>query len=227
MDDFAGDEIEDREKFGFASHVGAENGLVAAEEEAEVDFGVVAGGGAAGNQTAIGGKAGEGLVPSGRADVLEDDVHATAAVSQVAHFGLPVGLAVQNNVVSAERFCFGEFFFAAHGGDNARVENFGDLNRGAAHAAASAEDEDFVGRLNFGAHHKHVPRGEKHQRDGGGFFEGKIAGERKRVTRGSGDVFGVAAIAKIAEQRVFAAEIVIAGEAGVAMSAGNAGRKNN
>ncbi len=56
MDEFAGDEIEDGEKFGFAAHVRAENGEMAAEEEAQIDFGVEAGGGSAGDQAAVDGE---------------------------------------------------------------------------------------------------------------------------------------------------------------------------
>src|SRR5690348_878870 len=200
---------------------------MAAEEETQVNLRVVAGGGAARNQAAIGGETRERLLPRGGADVLDDDVDAAAAMGEVAHFGCPVGLAVQNHVVGAERFCFGDFLFAAHGGDDARAKNFGDLNGGAADAAASAEDENFVGWLNLRANNEHVPRGEKNERDGGGFFEAKIAGKRKGVARGSGNVFRIASIAKIAEERVFAAEIVVSGEAGVAVSAGNAGREND
>ena len=50
-----GNEIEDGAQFVLGAHVGAENGKLAGEEETDIEFGVVTGGGAAGDQAAGGG----------------------------------------------------------------------------------------------------------------------------------------------------------------------------
>ncbi len=226
MDEFAGDEFEDRKKFGFAAHVGAENGEMAAEEEAQIDFCIVAGGGSAGDQAAVHGEGRDALRPSGFADVFEDDVDAALA-REALHFGVDLLLAVDDDFVGAEGAKFFDFFFAADGGDDARAENFGDLDSGGTDAAASAEDEDFFAGLKFGAGDEHVPGGEENERNGGGFFEGKAGRNGHGVARRRADVFGVASGDEIAEERVLAAKIVVAGEAGGAASAGNAGLEEN
>src|SRR4029434_10365138 len=70
-----GDQLEHRGEFGFCAHVGAKDGKLAAEEKPEIDFGVVTGGGSAGDQATAPGEARHAIVPGGGADVFEDDVH--------------------------------------------------------------------------------------------------------------------------------------------------------
>jgi hypothetical protein len=222
MEEFAGDEVEDGEKFGFAAHVRTENGEMAAEEEAQIDFGVEAGGGATGDQASVDGERGDALRPGGFADVFEDHVDAALA-RDALHFGVDLLAGVDDDFVGAEGASFFGFFVAADGGDDARAENFGDLDCGGADAAASAEDEDVFAGLKFGAGDEHVPGGEENERNGGGLFERKAGGHGDSVARGRADVFGVASGDEIAEERVFAAEIVVAGEAGGAASAADAG----
>jgi hypothetical protein len=227
MEDFASNEIEDGEKFGFAAHVRAENGEMPAEKKTEIEFGVVSGGGAAGDEASAGGEAGEAVVPRGCADVLEDDVDAAMAVREALDVGLPTGLRMQDDVVGAERFRLFDFFLATDCGDDASAEHFRDLDARAADAAASAEDEDFFARLQFRARDEHVPRGEEHERHSGGFFERERFGKREHVARGSFYKFRAASIHQVAEQRVFSAEIVVASEAGVAVAAGNSRSEND
>ncbi len=160
--------------------------------------------------------------PSGFADVLKDNVNAALA-REALHFGVDLLFGVDDDFVGAEGAKFFDFFFAADGGDDARAENFGELNSGGADAAASAENEDFFAGLKLGARDEHVPGGEEDERNGGGFFERKAGGNGHGVARGRADVFGVASVDEIAEERVFAAKIVVAGEAGGAASTGNAG----
>ena len=47
-----GDQFEDGAQLVFRAHVGAQDGKLAGEEKAEIDFCVVAGGGAAGDEAA-------------------------------------------------------------------------------------------------------------------------------------------------------------------------------
>src|SRR5215831_9882388 len=68
-------EFENGGEFGFSTHVGSKDRELAAEEEAEIDLGIIAGSGAAGDEASATSKAGNTIVPGGGADVLEDDVH--------------------------------------------------------------------------------------------------------------------------------------------------------
>jgi len=226
MEFFAGDEVEDREKFGFAAHVRAEKRQLAAEKEAQIDFRVVAGGGAAGDEASVDGERGDALRPGSFADVFEDDVDA-ALVGDAFHFGVDLLASVDDDFVGAEGASFFGFLVAADGGDDARAEDFCDLDSGGADAAASAEDENVFAGLKFGACDEHVPCGDENERNSGGFFERKSGGHGSDVARGRADVFGVASVDEIAEERVVAAEIVVAGEAGDAASAADAWLEEN
>src|SRR5215470_13205753 len=55
----SGDKLENRCEFGFVAHVGAENGKLPAEEKAQIDFGIEAGGSSARDQAAASGEAGD------------------------------------------------------------------------------------------------------------------------------------------------------------------------
>jgi hypothetical protein len=226
MEFFASDEVEDGEKFGFAAHVRAENGKMAAEKEAQIDFGVEAGGGAAGDEASIDGERGNALRPGSFANVFEDDVDA-ALVGDAFDFGVDLLAGVDDHFISAEGAGFFDFFVAANGGDDARAENFRDLNSGGADAAASSENQNVFARLKFGAGDEHVPRGDEHQRNRSSFFKRKAGRNWRRVASRRANVFGIPSVDEIAEQRVFAAKIVVAGEAGGAASAGNARLKEN
>ena len=114
-------------QFAFHSHVGAEQRKLAAEEEAEIEFGVVAGGAAAGDQTAGEREAGEAVVPGGGADVLEDDVDA-ALVGDAANFVANFLRFVIDHVIGAELECFFELCVGTGGCDDAGAEEFRDLD---------------------------------------------------------------------------------------------------
>src|SRR5713226_9774780 len=63
-----GHEAHDAVELGLGAHVGAEQRKLAAKEESQVDLGIVAGSGAAGNKAAAGGETGEAVVPGSCSD---------------------------------------------------------------------------------------------------------------------------------------------------------------
>jgi hypothetical protein len=93
-------------EFGHGSHVGAEHGELAGEEVVEVEFGVGAGGCAAGDQGAGGFEGFEAFVPGGGADVFEHDV-TSLFVGDLADFFGDFLLVVVDDVVGAEGEGFG------------------------------------------------------------------------------------------------------------------------
>ena len=114
---------------------------LAAEQEAEVDFGIVARRGAASYQAAGWGQAGETLVPGGGAYVFENDVDSAFPRDAADFIANLLGFVI-NDVVGAEIAGFGELFVRARRRDYAGTEKFGDLDGGDADAAARAEDEN-------------------------------------------------------------------------------------
>ena len=92
-------------KLGLRAHIGAQQRKLAAKEETEVNFGVVASGGAASDKPASGGQAREAVVPGGCANVLEDDVHA-AFVGDASDFVADFLCFVIDEVVSTKLLCF-------------------------------------------------------------------------------------------------------------------------
>jgi len=221
-----GDELEDGAQFVPGAHVGAENGELACEEETDIEFGFVAGGGAAGDETASGGQAFDTFAPGGFADVLENDVHA-AIVGEAANFLGDGHDAVMNYFVGAELPGFGDFFVVAGGGDHAAAKEFGNLDGGAANTAASRQDENVFARLELRTIDEHVPSGLENKRNGGGMGPIEIFGVGHAIDIGAADEFGAAAINHVAEIGKVAAAVVIAGKACGTFAAGDAGSEHH
>ena len=95
----------------------------------------MAGGGAAGDQTSAGSEALQTVIPGGGANVLDDDVDA-AVVGEAAHFLGNRHDEVVDDFIGAEFASLGKFFVGAGCGDDARTEELGDLDGGAAHTAS-------------------------------------------------------------------------------------------
>lgn len=98
-----GDEFHHRVELGLGTHVGAEERELAAEEEAEVELGVVAGGDTAGDEAAAGSEAGDAVVPGSNADVFKDDVNAALA-GEAADFVADFLRLVVDEMAGAEIF---------------------------------------------------------------------------------------------------------------------------
>src|SRR6185369_8412398 len=64
-----------------------------------------------------------------------------------------------------------------------------------------------------------MPRGEKHQRRGGGVLEAHVVWNLDGAVLGRGEQFGIAAIDGVAEHGAAAAEVVVAAEALFALAA--------
>ena len=220
------DEFEDSAQLVFGAHVGAEKGKLASKKEAQIDIGLVAGGGATGNQATAGGEAFDAFGPSGFANVFKDYIDA-AILSEAVDFLGDGHDAVMNDFISADLLGFGEFFVGARGGDDIRTEKFGDLNGGGADATASGENQDRFGGLQLRAMDEHVPGGLKDQRDRSGLGPIEIVGIRKTVDVGATNIFGAAAVEHVAEIGEMAAEVVVAGEAGGTFAASDAGSEDD
>jgi hypothetical protein len=152
--------------------------------------------------------------------MLEDDVDA-ALVGYAADFvAYPLRFVI-DDVIGAELAGFLELCVGTGGGDDARAEEFRDLNGGAADAAARAEDEHVFAGLKLGAVDEHVPGGLEDERDGGGFFEREIFGIGQAIDFGRANEFGAATVEHVAEVRSVAAAVVQASHASWAFAATN------
>src|ERR1017187_9698964 len=146
--------------------------------------------------------------------------HVDAALAgDLADLGGNVLLVVIDRVVGAEFARFGEFALAAGGGDDAALQELGDLYGGGADAAGGREHQDVLAGLELGARHEHVPGGEKHQRGGGGTLEAHVVGDLDGAILRRGEQFGIAAVDGVAEHGEAAAEVVVAREALLALAA--------
>jgi len=221
-----GDEFEESAEFVLVAHVGAHDRELAREEKAEVELGVVPGGGAAGDEAATVRKAFYAVIPGGRADVLEYDVHAMI-VGQAADFLGDWHDPVVNHFVGANLLGFLELFVAARSGNHMSAEKFCDLDGRAADAAARREDQHGFARLQLSASDEHVPGSLKNERDCGGVDPIQIFGIGHAIDVGAADVFGAATVNHVAEVGVVAAKVIVAGKAGRTFAAGDAGSKQN
>jgi hypothetical protein len=133
-----------------------------------------------------------------------------ALAGDLLYFGGNILLVVIDHVVGAEFARFGEFGLTAGGGDHAALEQPGNLNGGGTDTAGCRQDKDILAGLEFSAPHEHVPRGEKHQRSGGGIFEAHLVGNLDGAVLGRCEQFGITAIDGVAEHGKTAAEVVVA-----------------
>src|SRR5229473_8587611 len=202
-------EAHDAVEFGLRAHVGAEQRKLAAEEESQIDLGVVAGGGAASYQAAAGGETGEAVVPGSRPDVFEHNIDA-ALTRDAADFIADFLRIVIDEMVGAELFCLLQFLIGAGSGDDARAEEFGNLNGGAADAASCPQDKNVLAGLQLGSSKQHVPGGLEDKRNRGGLFKGQVFRIRQAIYFWSADEFGAAAVDQVAEIGEVAAVIVLA-----------------
>jgi len=72
-----------------------------------------------------------------------------------------------------------------------------------------------------------MPRREEHERSRGGLFEGEVVGDLDHGVLGRGQQLGVAAVDPVPEHREAAAEIVLAEEALLALTATGPGREQH
>src|SRR6266404_4853457 len=118
----------------FCAHVRAEQRKLPAEKEAEVHPGVESGGGPACHQPPGGRQAGEAFIPSGGANVFEDDIN-SALPCDAAHFVADFLRFVIDEMIRAKLFALLQLHVAASRGNHTRAEEFCNLDRGAPHAA--------------------------------------------------------------------------------------------
>jgi len=92
---------------------------------------------------------------------------------------------VIDEMVGAELFCLLQFLIGAGSGDDARAEEFGNLNGGGANAATCPKDKNIFAGLQLGSGKKHVPGGLEDKRNRGGLFKGQVSGYGRQFTSGA------------------------------------------
>src|SRR6202035_2694865 len=117
-------ELQNRVQLGAAAHVRTEQRQLAREEITQIELRRKTGGGATGHETAAGRKAQNALLPSGGADVLEYDVHASLDGEAPDFFGNLL-LRVIDDLIGTEVAGFFQFSAAAGRGDHTRTHQFG------------------------------------------------------------------------------------------------------
>src|SRR5216683_470720 len=215
-----GDEFHYRVQFGLGAHVRAEERKLAAEQEAEIKLGIVAGRCPARDQTASWSETGEALFPGSRADVFENDVDAALA-SDAANFLADFLRFVVDHVIGAKLLGFLELFVAPGRGDDARAEEFGDLYRGAADTAPCSQDEHVFAGLQLGPGDEHVPGGLEDERNRSSFFERQIFRVRQAIYFRGAHEFSTAAVNHVPKIGGLPAVVVQAGYASAAFAAAN------
>jgi hypothetical protein len=198
---------------------------LAGKEETDIEFGIVAGGGTASDQTATGSEAFEAVIPCSGTNVFDDNIDA-AIVGEATHLLGDGHDEVVDDFVSAEFAGLGKFFVGAGGGDDAGTEELGDLNGGAAYTASGSENQDRFAGLKLGAVDEHVPRGEENERDGGGVRPIEAFGIRETVDLGHANILRAATIDHVTEVGEVAAAVILAGDAGGTFATSNAGGEN-
>lgn len=219
-------EFEDGAQFVFSAHVGAKDGELAGKEETDIELGVVAGSGAASDETPTGGEAFQAVIPSGSADMLDNNVH-TAIVGETANFLGDGHDEVVDDFVGAEFPGFGKFFVVPGGGDDACAEELGDLYGGAANPASGSENEDGLTGMELSAVDEHVPSGKEHERNGGGVSPAKIFRVGEAIDLGHAHKFRAAAVDHVPKIGEVAAAVILAGEAGGAFAASDTRSEND
>src|SRR2546428_5676026 len=116
-------------------------------------------------------------------------------------------------LVSAKHPCFVQFPRTSGCGNDAGVEEFGNLNSGAADPAARAPDQHCFAKAQPAVGDQHVPRGEKHEWDGSRLFEREVRGLREHVRFGNSDKLRIGPIPVFSENTVVGAQVVLAGDA--------------
>ena len=115
-------------------------------------------------------------------DVVEDDVVALVAVSEVL-------LGVVDDVVGADRADQLNVLGAAHSG-HLGAENLGDLHSECADPARGPVDQDLLPGPHLRVVAKELERGAGGHADGGGLFEGEIGRLRDELILGCPGVLG-------------------------------------
>src|SRR5438874_3222800 len=89
---------------------------------------------------------------------------------------------------------------------------FRDLNRKRADAAPRGMNQNIFARLQLGAGHQHVPRGQRHQRQRRSFGPTQSFWLRNYIDAGYGNQFSVTTVASIPDDVVVVAHVVATAE---------------
>ena len=221
-----GNQLEHGAQLVFCAHIGAQNGELSAKQETKVEFGVIAGRGAAGYQATARSKALDTVIPRGDADMLDDHIDA-AVMGEPAHLFADRHDAVMDHFIGPKLPGLGEFFVIASGSEHTSAEKFRDLDGRAANTAAGRKNEDVLPGLQLRPMHQHVPGGEENERDGSSVGPLQILRIGHAVHLRASNVLGAATIQHVAEVGEVAAAVVVAGNASGTFAAGDARSKDN
>ena len=209
-------------QLGHGAHRRAQHLELADEQAAQVGARLVAAGGAAGDQAPAAHQRLQGGGPRGFAHVLEHHVHATPAGGGQRGLG-DVFAAGVDRVVGAQRAGALQLAGMARGDDGARAQCLGQLQAGQRHAAADAEDQHRLPRLDLRLRDQHAPGREVVDAQRCPFGKRPAVRQRQHVARRHADVLRKAAVALLAQDLHARAQHVVAAQAELAASAGHAG----
>lgn len=199
---------------------------VGGEQEADVEFGVKAGGSTAGDETAAGSQAFQAMFPGGGANMFDDNIDASI-VGKAANFLGNGHDEVMDDFIGAEFTCLGEFFVVAGSGDDAGTVELCDLDCGAAHTASGSKDQDGFTGQELRAVHEHVPRGYEYKRDSGGMGPIQILRTGEAIDLRHANIFCAAAIDHVAEVGEITAAVILAGDTGGTFATSDAWSEND
>ena len=154
---------------------------------------------AAGNDGSSASEAIEAFDENVASNMFDNQVD-TTAIGDFADFSRPGGVGGIENKFCAEMMSERAFGFGGAGADDASAELFGNLNRGRADAARSADDErpiPLVDRRSIG---EHVHRRAAGESESGRSVEINALGKANETASGNENFFGEAAVAIDAEE---------------------------
>ena len=120
------DKFQHRMQFRFCAHVRAKKRKLAAEEKPQVDLDVVAGGSAASDQTPAKSKTRNAFVPSGGANMFEDNID-TTLIRDAANFFADFLRFVVDDVVGAKLLRFFQLRIGSRSSNDSRSKKLGTL----------------------------------------------------------------------------------------------------
>ena len=129
--------------------------------------------------------------------MFDDDIDAFF-IRDASNFLRNLLLVVVNAFVRAESTRFRQLVLISCGCDNARLEEFGNLDGGDAHARSCAQHQNGLSGADFRESHQHVPRRHKYQRNAGRLYKVESVWNWNHTRKRHSNEFAVATVHGIA-----------------------------
>src|SRR5579871_632727 len=201
------DMAQDRVEIAHGSHKRSQEGELPRKKKAYIEVCLRPGGGSTGHQRSTGFERFHALLPGGLPHVFKDNVaHGTAG--DFLYFFRDLLLVVIDHVIGAQLASFFHLCLVPGSGDDLRIEKLADLNGRRAHARSSSQYQHDVTRHQMAAIDQHVPGGHVHQWDRCRLIVGQFLGNRKHIRARNRNIFGIAAVVHVAEDRELRAKIL-------------------